>query len=63
MTAPDEKKRMPDKVLSVGLKKAALVLHALAFKVDGTAHKEILALVTVVSDAAYRLEELANEKT
>lgn len=50
---------MDDKLLSLGLKKAAIVLHALAFKLeDMTARNETLALVTVVSEAAYRLETL-----
>lgn len=53
---------MDDKLLSLGLKKAAIVLHALAFKLeDLTARNETLALVTVVIEAAYRLDPAGKE--
>ena len=54
---------LPDAVLALALKKSALIMHALAFKLDDQSTRaETLALVAAISDAAYRLEELSNAK-
>lgn len=47
-----------NKLLCVGLKKSAIVMHALALKLEDAAAKaETLALVTIISEAAKRFED------
>jgi hypothetical protein len=47
---------MNKEIVILGLQKAAVILHALAFKVDASAQREALALVDVVAEAIKLLE-------
>ena len=56
---PNEQKTLNDPII-LGLQKAAVILHALAFKLeDQFARKETLALVKAVTIAAERLKRHA----